>query len=230
MSSYDADSIADTLVDMGIYEDVDNIMDLLKKHNGREVLELAYKLSELKKGAQTINTATERASKVVFALKSYAHHDNSGERVSFDLTQGIDTILTLYQSQIKHGIELIKNYAGDLPAIFCYPDELNQVWTNLIHNALQAMDYKGTLTICVERCDNDVKVSIQDNGKGIAPENMAKIFDPFFTTKAAGEGSGLGLHIIKKIIDKHSGSINVESQPGSTVFSVLLPIEAAVGS
>lgn len=226
----DADSIADTLVDMGIYEDVGNIMDLLKKTNGREVLELAYKLSELKRGAQTINTAAERASKVVFALKSYARQDNSGEKVSANITQGIDTVLTLYQSQIKHGIELVKNYADNLPSIYCYPDELNQVWTNLIHNSLHAMDNKGTLTINVEQSDASIKVSIQDTGKGIAPENQAKIFDAFFTTKSVGEGSGLGLHIIKKIIDKHSGSINVESQPGCTVFSVLLPIDALVGT
>ena len=226
----DADSIADTLVDMGIYEDVDNIMDLLKKSNGREVLELAYKLSELKKGAQTINTAAERASKVVFALKSYARQDNSGEKVSANLTQGIDTVLTLYQSQIKHGVELVKNYSDNLPMIYCYPDELNQVWTNLIHNSLQAMDNKGTLTINVEQYDASIKVSIQDTGKGIAPENQSKIFDAFFTTKSSGEGSGLGLHIIKKIIDKHSGSINVESQPGCTVFSVLLPIDIPVGA
>jgi signal transduction histidine kinase len=222
----DPDSISDTLVDMGIYEDVENIMDLLKKSNGREVLELAYKLSELKKGTQTISTATERASKVVFALKSYAHQDNSGEKVLANLTHGIDTILTLYQSQIKHGIELIKNYADNVPAIYCYPDELNQVWTNLIHNALQAMDHKGTLTIGVERSNAVIKVSIQDSGRGIPPENMSKIFDAFFTTKSAGEGSGLGLHIIKKIIDKHAGTINVESEPGCTVFSVLLPISS----
>lgn len=225
----DADSVADTLVDMGIYEDIDNVMDLLKKNNGREVLELAYKLSEFKKGLQTINTATERASKVVFALKSYTHQDNSAEKVSAQVTQGIETILTLYQSQIRHGIELVKNYADNLPSIYCYPDELNQVWTNLIHNSLQAMDHKGTLTIGVEQCGDHIKVNVQDNGQGIPPENRAKIFDAFFTTKSAGEGSGLGLHIIKKIIDKHSGSINVESQPGCTVFSVLLPINPATG-
>jgi PAS domain S-box-containing protein len=220
----DIDSIADTLVDMGIYDDVDNIMDLLQKTNGREVLELAYKLSELKKGAQTINVATERASKVVFALKSYAHQDNSDVKVLTHITQGVDTILTLYQSQIRQGIELVKNYADKLPAIYCYPDELNQVWTNLIHNSLQAMDNKGTLTIGIQQTDEYIAVSIQDSGKGIAPENKEKIFDAFFTTKAAGEGTGLGLHIIKKIIDKHAGRIEFESQPGCTVFSVFLPI------
>ncbi len=225
-----AHNIADTLVDMGLYEDIDNVIELLAKENGHEVLELAYKLSELKKSTQIINTATERASKVVFALKSYAHHDNSDEKVFANVTHGIDTILTLYQSPIKQGIHLIKNYAENLPAIHCYPDELNQVWTNLIHNALQAMDNNGTLSIDVAEVEDCIRVCIQDSGKGIPSENMTKIFDAFFTTKSTGEGSGLGLHIIKKIIDKHSGRINVESQPGCTVFSVLLPIHSTVGA
>jgi signal transduction histidine kinase len=226
----DSHNIADTLVDMGLYEDINNIIELLKNKKGREALELAYKLSELRKGTQIINIATERASKVVFALKSYAHQDNSNEKVFADLTKGIDTILTLYQSPLKHGINLVKNYADNLPAVYCYPDELNQVWTNLIHNALQAMDNIGTLTIDVTRIDKQVQVSIQDSGKGIASGNIPKIFDAFFTTKSAGEGSGLGLHIIKKIIDRHSGNINVESQPGCTLFSVLLPIDPTVGA
>jgi signal transduction histidine kinase len=225
----DADVIADTLVDMGIYDDIAGIVELLKKANGHEVLELAYKLSELKKGIQTINTATDRAAKVVFALKSYVHQDNSTEKLQADVTQGIDTVLTLYHNQIKHNIELIKNYAESLPQIYCYPDELNQVWTNLIHNALQAMDNKGTLAISVAQTGEHIKVTIQDNGAGISPENKAKIFDAFFTTKAAGEGGGLGLHIVKQIIDKHSGSIDVESQSGCTVFTVLLPISPVAG-
>jgi signal transduction histidine kinase len=220
----DPDSVADTLVDMGIYDDLDDIVELLKRANGVEVLDLGYKLSELKRGTLTINMATERASKIVFALKSYAHQDDSGEMIPASITRGIDTILTLYQSQLKHGIELIKNYEEALPEIYCYPDELNQVWTNLIHNALYAMNYKGILSISVTRADEFIKVGIQDSGKGIEPENMSKIFDAFFTTKSAGEGSGLGLHIIKKIIDKHSGHLDVESEPGCTVFSVFLPV------
>ncbi|TAN49736.1 MAG: GHKL domain-containing protein [Methylococcaceae bacterium] len=226
----DSDAVADTLVDMGIYEDITHVKDLLKKANGREVLELAYKLSGFQKGLQTINTATERASKVVFALKSYAHQNNEGEQGLASITDGIETILTLYQGQIKHGIELIRNYSADVPEIYCYIDELNQVWTNLIHNALQAMDYKGTLTIDVERIDNTIRVAIHDSGKGIPAENMPKIFDAFFTTKPTGEGSGLGLHIIKKIVDKHAGHINVESEPGRTAFSVSLPITLTAGS
>ena len=215
---------------MGIYEAIDEVVELLKKTNGHEVLELAYKLSELKKGIKTINTATERASKVVFALKSYVHQDPSGETQIADVTLGIDNVLTLYHSQIKHNVELTKTYAPNLPQISCYPDELNQVWTNLIHNALQAMDNKGALAINVEQSGDYIQVNIQDSGTGISPEHKTKIFEAFFTTKAAGEGGGLGLHIVKKIIEKHVGKIEVESQPGCTIFKVLLPISPAAGA
>jgi signal transduction histidine kinase len=140
------------------------------------------------------------------------------------LTEGIETILTLYQNQLKQGVEVIRNYR-DLPPILCYPDELNQVWTNLIHNALQAMANRGTLILEVTQVAAQAQISITDSGSGIPPEIKSKIFEPFFTTKPPGEGSGLGLDIVKKIITKHGGQITVESQPGRTTFSVLLPIK-----
>jgi signal transduction histidine kinase len=141
-----------------------------------------------------------------------------------NITQGIETVLTLYQNQIKQGVEVVRNYQAQLPAVQCYPDELNQVWTNLIHNALQAMDNQGTLTIDAVQKDTSVLVKITDSGKGIPPEILPNIFEPFFTTKPAGEGSGLGLDIVKKIIEKHQGKIDVESVPGQTAFTVSLPI------
>ncbi|NEO89658.1 MAG: GHKL domain-containing protein, partial [Moorea sp. SIO3G5] len=104
-------------------------------------------------------------------------------------------------------------------------DELNQVWTNLIHNALQAMENKGNLIINVRQEDDQIKVSITDTGKGIPPEIQPKIFQPFFTTKPAGEGSGLGLDIVRKIVEKHHGHMEVESVPGETTFTVSLPIQ-----
>lgn len=220
----DAESTARTLIDIGIYEDINCIIKLLKKSNGHNLLEMLYKLSELNRSTQTINIATERTAKIVFALKAYSHQNNTGEKTKTNLIRDMETVLTLYANQIKQGITLIKNYAPDLPVLDCYPDELNQVWTNLIHNALQAMNHQGTLTIGVEQYNNFLKITIQDTGMGIEPENINKIFDAFFTTKTAGEGSGLGLYIIKKIIDKHSGEISVKSQPGCTVFTVLLPV------
>ena len=118
---------------------------------------------------------------------------------------------------------MIRHYEP-LEPVLCYPDELSQVWTNLLHNAMQAMEYKGTLTITVRKQDEQAIISITDTGPGIPDEIKEKIFDPFFTTKAAGEGSGLGLDIVRKIIEKHQGQISFESKPGKTTFHVVLPI------
>ncbi|NEP27660.1 ATP-binding protein, partial [Moorena sp. SIO3I6] len=150
---------------------------------------------------------------------------SSGEKIDAQITDGIDTVLTLYHNQLKHGVDVYRNYDDSLPVIGCYPDELNQVWTNLIHNALQAMENKGTLTINVRQQDDQIKVSITDTGKGIPPEIQPKIFQPFFTTKPAGEGSGLGLDIVRKIVEKHHGHMEVDSVPGETTFTVSLPIQ-----
>jgi signal transduction histidine kinase len=110
----------------------------------------------------------------------------------------------------------------------CLPDELNQVWTNLVHNALQAMDHKGTLTVGLHRDGGDAVVSVADTGCGIPEDIRARIFDAFFTTKPAGEGTGLGLDIVRKIIDKHQGRIEVESEVGrGSTFTVRLPIAGA---
>jgi signal transduction histidine kinase len=219
------DILADVLVDMGIYNEVGPFLPLLKRPDSSRILEIAYNLSGIKKGTTTINTAIDRASKVVFALKTYARYDQSGEMMRANLTEGIDTVLTLYQNQFKKGVDVKRNYA-ELPPVLCYPDELNQVWTNLIHNALQAMDYRGTLTIDVRQQDKQAKISITDSGAGIPEEVKPKIFEPFFTTKPPGEGSGLGLDIVKKIIDKHQGQIKVESIPSQTTFTVSLPINS----
>ena len=218
----EADDIADTLVDMGIYK-ADDFLSLLLKTDRELILDMAYKLTEIQRGTQTINTATDRASKVVFALKNYARYDSSEVMIQSDLVEGIETILTLYQNNLKHGVEVFRNFPKIEPEL-CYPDQLNQVWTNLIHNALQAMDNKGTLTLDVFQESNRVKVAVTDSGKGIPEEVMSKIFEPFFTTKPPGEGTGLGLDIVRKIIEKHRGTIEVASVPGKTTFTVSLPV------
>ena len=220
----EADDIADTLVDMGIYAADDFLPLLQKPDRDRElILDLAYKLSEIQRATQTINTATDRASKVVFALKNYARYDSEEVMIQADIIDGIETVLTLYQNNLKHGVEVLRNFQKIEP-ILCYPDRLNQVWTNLIHNALQAMDNKGTLTIDVCQENNLIKVAVTDSGKGIPPEIMSKIFEPFFTTKPPGEGTGLGLDIVRKIIEKHRGKMEVASVPGKTTFTIILPV------
>ncbi|MDY7012362.1 MAG: cache domain-containing protein, partial [Cyanobacteriota bacterium] len=219
-----ADTLADTLVDMGIYEDIEAFFPLFHKANRLHILEIAYKLSALQRGIHIVNKATERASKVVFALKTYARYDSSGEKILTNLTEGIETVLTLYHNQLKQGVEVLRHY-HPIPPIRCYPDELNQVWTNLVHNAIQAMDNRGTLMIDLSQQEDRIVARFTDSGKGIPPEIASKIFEPFFTTKPPGEGSGLGLDIVRKIIQKHQGTIEVESVPGKTTFSILLPID-----
>ncbi|MCC3602513.1 MAG: response regulator [Microcoleus sp. PH2017_29_MFU_D_A] len=218
-----AEEIADSLVDMEIYDRIEELLPFFKLPDWEVVFNTAYQFASFKKSISLIQRATAKSGKVVFALKSYAHFDSKQEKVQANLHDGIEMVLTLYQNQLKHGIEVVKNY-GDLPKIMCYPDDLNQVWTNLIHNALQAMDYKGILTIETKQQESDLVLKFTDDGKGIPPEVIPKIFHPFFTTKSAGEGSGLGLDIVRKIVDKHEGTIAVESVPGQTSFTVSLPI------
>ncbi|MEG3974883.1 response regulator [Microcoleus sp. herbarium8] len=217
------DEIADTLVDMEIYDNIEQLLPFFKLPDWEVVFNTAYQFASFKKSISLIQRATAKSGKVVFALKSYAHFDSKQEKVQANLHDGIDTVLTLYQNQLKYGIEVVKDY-GNIPQIICYPDDLNQVWTNLIHNALQAMDYKGILTLETQQQEANIILKFTDNGKGIPPEVISKIFQPFFTTKSAGEGSGLGLDIVRKIVKKHEGTIDVESVPGQTTFTVSLPI------
>lgn len=219
----DPEKYADMLVTMGVYN-IDSRASFLENKESIHVLEMAYKLSGLLRNAKTIKIAVERTTKVVFALKSYAHFGSSNDLVEVDIRSGIETVLTLYHNKIKHGVEVIRNYA-DIQPIHCYPDELNQIWTNIIHNALQAMDYQGKLTIDISQAGNYILVAITDTGAGIPEAIQDKIFDPFFTTKPQGEGSGLGLQIVKQIVEKHQGKIEVDSKPGQTTFSIFIPAD-----
>lgn len=227
-----AETVADTLFDIGIYENIDPFLPLLKSDNRHDILEMAYQLATLQRSTSNITLATDRAAKVVFALRSYTRYNVTAEKVRADLVQGIETILTLYHSKLKQGVEVVRNYDKNLPFIRCYPDELNQVWTNLIHNAIQAMDNKGRLEIKImshqATASNpaEMAIKITDNGPGIPSDIQQKIFEPFFTTKPIGEGSGLGLDICRKIVDKHEGRITVSSVPQQTTFTVTLPIIA----
>lgn len=222
----DADMVADTLVDIGICGDIDPFLDLLSHPASRQILDTVYQLASLQKSTRTILTATDRAARTVQALKRYVHQDASGRKTETDVVEGIETALTLHLNLIKRGVDVVKNY-GDFPSVLAFPDELNQVWTNLLSNALYGMDYRGTLTITVSRVEAEIRVDITDTGKGIPEELHRKIFEPFFTTKPKGEGSGLGLSIVKKIVERHAGRIEVNSQPGQTTFSVFLPAEAS---
>ncbi|BAU66336.1 two-component sensor histidine kinase [Stanieria sp. NIES-3757] len=216
-------NIADTLLDIGIYEEIELLLPLLTHPKVDWILELAYNLTRLGSNNRTILTSVERASKVVFALKNYARSGVNDDKQLIKITEGLETALEIYHNQLKHKIQVIRNYHSVLE-IWGYPDELIQVWTNLIHNAIYVMKEPSKLIINTATENDGVKIEIIDSGIGIAPELQKKIFEPFFTTKPSGEGTGLGLHICKKIIDKHQGHIAVESQPGHTKFSIWLPV------
>jgi signal transduction histidine kinase len=160
----------------------------------------------------------------VGALKSYSHLDQAKIEAA-DLHDGIESTLTLLQHELKYGIQIVRRF-GQLPRIPIYVDELNQVWTNLIHNAVQAIGGRGEIAVETEVATGEevARVRVIDSGPGIDPEVLPRIFDPFFTTKGKGEGSGLGLLIVSKILQKHGGGIAVDSSPGRTCFTVVLPL------
>jgi signal transduction histidine kinase len=211
------------LSNLNAHHQVDTFLPLLHHPLSEQIMETANNVAIAMSSARNINLAVERVAKIVLALKSYSRHNQSAEKINASLAEGVETVLTIYQAQTKHGIEIVRNY-DDIPELYCLPDELIQVWTNLIHNALQAMNHEGTLTIGIFKTDNEAVVSIGDSGCGIPEDIRGKIFDVFFTTKPTGVGSGLGLDIVKKIIDKHQGRIDVQSEVGKgTTFAVYLP-------
>ena len=218
-----ARNTADLLIDIGIQTEIERYLPLLRHSKANWILDLAYNLIRLLGNNRTIVTSVDKASKVVFALKNYARFDNSGEKQLAQIHDGLETVLEIYHNQLKQNIEVIRHY-GNLPTVYCYPDELIQVWTNLIHNGIQAMKGGGTLTLSTAVVNEGIEVAIADSGSGIPEKIKNQIFEPFFTTKPPGEGSGLGLHISRKIVEKHQGTMTVDSQPGKTQFKVWLPL------
>ena len=219
---------AGLLVQLQSHTDLDAMLPLLRHPAVDRILDTAHGIASITTNADNINTAVDRVAKIIFALKSFSRFGGVQVWTPSDLREGLETVLTIYQNQIKHGIELVRQFE-DLPPVRCLPDEINQVWTNLVHNALQAMDHKGTLTLGLRREGDNALVSVTDTGCGMTPQVRERIFDAFFTTKPAGEGTGLGLDIVRKIIEKHGGRILVDSEVGQgSTFMVSLPI-AGVG-
>jgi signal transduction histidine kinase len=172
-----------------------------------------------------VEQSTKRISELIAAVKSYTYMDQAPLK-EIDLHEGLESTLIMLRHKLKGGIEVVKSYDGSIPRIWAYGSELNQVWTNIIDNAIDAMEGHGRLFLKTWRQNGDAFVEIADNGPGIAPENQGHIFEPFFTTKGVGEGLGLGLDTSYKIIvNHHHGDIKVASQPGDTRFVVRIPLE-----
>jgi signal transduction histidine kinase len=173
-----------------------------------------------------IESSTSRISDLVRAIKEYTYMDQSTAQ-NVDIVKGLENTLTIMNHKLKRGVTVRRQYEKVPLLVNSFGSELNQVWTNIIDNAIDAMEGKGELRIRTYRDDSCVVVEIADNGPGISPEIKAHIFEPFFTTKGVGEGTGLGLDTVMRIVRKHRGTIQVTSKPGDTCFQVFLPLAAA---
>ncbi|MGH3821768.1 MAG: ATP-binding protein [Pseudonocardiaceae bacterium] len=172
-----------------------------------------------------IGDATARITALVGAAKQYSQLDRAPHQ-DIDLHDGLDATLVMLARKLGDGIRLVKDYDRTLPAVPAYPAELNQVWTNLIDNAADAMDGKGTLTVRTARDGEFALVEIGDTGSGVPPEVAKRIFEPFFTTKPVGQGTGLGLDVSwRVVVHRHHGDLQLRSQPGDTRFQVRLPLQ-----
>jgi signal transduction histidine kinase len=223
----DAWMLAADLVDAGCNE---KALEQLVEHVPKEYLSIAFsRLTAsvtITKLVCEIESSMKRISDLVRAVKDYSYMDQMPEQ-EVDIHDGIETTLVMLKHRLKNGIEIVRDYDRSIPKMTVRGSELNQVWTNLITNAVDAMNGKGKLRI-VTKCEGgQVLVEVIDSGVGIPPEIKGRIFEPFFTTKAANEGTGLGLDITARVVRNHGGDIRVESTPGHTVFGVSLPIRCA---
>ena len=173
-----------------------------------------------------IESATSRISDLVRAIKEYTYMDQSPVQ-NVDIVKSLETTLTILNHKLKHGVTVTRDYQAVPFLVNSFGSELNQVWTNIIDNAIDAMHGKGELKIRTYRDEDCVVVEIADNGPGIPPDIEAHIFEPFFTTKGVGQGTGLGLDTVQRIVRKHRGNIQVDSEPGDTHFKVFLPLAAS---
>ena len=184
-------------------------------------------LLEMERIAAELEHSTARISDLIKAIKEYSYMDHAPLQ-EVDIKSSLETTLTIMHHKLKRGIVVTREYEANLPKVMAYGSELNQVWTNLIDNAVDAMKEKGKLLVRVVRENDYVLVEIADDGPGIPPGVQSRIFEPFFTTKAVGEGTGLGLDVVHRIVRKMRGLITVKSVSGDTRFQVRIPIQAAL--
>ncbi len=187
-----------------------------------EFLELIYLHKSILDQSDLVIKSSAMIMKLVNSLMKFTYVLPERNKVKTSLIDTIETVLSIYQYKIKHKIDVIRNYHYD-KMIFAQTDDLIQVWTNLIGNAIQAMNGKGVLKINIEEAEDEILVEFEDDGEGIPPEIQSRIFDPYFTTKEFGKGTGLGLYIVKRILDEHNSTIELVSGSGITKFTIRFP-------
>lgn len=217
--------LAPTLVNAGLHtQQLDTLADNIPADSLTNVLTWLEATLASSGLMNEIEQSTARISQLVKSVKAYTYMDQAPLQ-EVDVHEGIENTLTILGHRLKQGVVVTREYELNLPRISAYGSELNQVWTNLIDNAIDALEGKGQIWIRTSRENNCILVEIADNGSGIPPALQPRIFEPFFTTKGVGKGTGLGLEIVYRIVVKrHKGDIHFESKPGDTRFRVYLPI------
>jgi signal transduction histidine kinase len=171
-----------------------------------------------------VKESTRRISELVAAVRSYSQMDRASMQ-HIDVTDGLDSTLAMLGHKLRDGVTVVRDYSADVPRIEAYAGELNQVWTNLIDNAVDAMDGTGTLRVATRVEGDGVVVEIGDTGTGMPSHVAARAFEAFYTTKDVGKGTGLGLDIARRVVERHGGTITIDSRPGKTVLRVRIPIQ-----
>jgi signal transduction histidine kinase len=217
--------MAPTLVGIGFDSArLDEVSDGFSSDQIQAIIPLVASMHASRMLLHEVREGSGRVSEIVKALKSYTYLDQAPIQ-SINLHEGLDDTLVILRSKLRNGVEVVKTYDEDLPELEAYGTELNQVWTNIIDNAVGAMNGEGVLTLVTRQEGDWAIVEIEDSGPGIPEEIVETIFDPFFTTKPPGEGTGMGLNISHNIIvQKHRGEIRVRSKPGKTCFQIRLPL------
>ncbi len=226
----DTNIVADMLIELGSDEEIEQFLPLLTGKNYLAILKNACLIKNLHKSVAGIADSTHKFNKIVADFQNYANiSPQRGEKRQAHLKNTVEMALSLAAKTIPTGIRFAKNY-GDVPAIYCYPEELQKLWHQLIQNAVEAIGSQGIITINIYRQKEHLLVDIIDTGEGIDPNIVNQMCDPFFTSKSPGENTGLGLTIAKQIIDIHEGTIAVNllsgrtTLPGKTKFTVSLPL------
>jgi signal transduction histidine kinase len=213
------------ILEMGLSEIDIKLIPFLELTNRKKIFIIASGFARLNRVLNTISIATNRATKVVKTLNNYSHGNLNGVLTTFNLKESFENTISLLSNKIKNGSNVNINI-HDTILITGNQDELSQVWTNIINNALQASNNKCTIKIDYFLINNTYhSIIISNNGPAIPKDLLSKIFEPFFTTKQLGHGSGMGLDIVKKIIEKHSGKILVESDDKVTAFEIKIPVK-----
>jgi signal transduction histidine kinase len=223
---------AETFAEAGFSgNDLTTILNNSDKNASVQIVHWLENLLSSQRIIKDLEEASTRISSLVNAIKSHVHMDRTNELQPTNIHKDIDNTLTLLGYKLREkNITIHKTYCKDLVDIPAYVGELNQVWTNIIDNAIYAVDKNGELTIETTCDDKNVKVKIIDNGAGIPKENISRIFDPFFTTKKVGQGTGIGLDLVNRIVKHHNGEIKVQSEPGRTQFMICIPIKAQLNA